>query len=215
MISEKNNFLFIHVPKTGGNSLQNILQKFSEDEVVCNNSKHDGVERFEVLSNEYKTKKHSRLWQYKKAIDRDVYERLFKFTVVRNPWDMMVSMYFSPHRGVESWVRADFLKLLKKRPVFRDFVVEMNVKERLFRQVGMATMGKTDLLANIDFVLKFENLQNDFDFLCSKLNIPKSTLPVRNKSKRSHYSHYYDNDLKERVYDKFKEEIDYFGYKFE
>jgi hypothetical protein len=203
------------VPKTGGNSLQNLLSRFSEDDLVCTNSKHDGVERFEVVNDQYKTQKHSRLWQYKKAIEKDVYEGLFKFTVVRNPWDLMISMYFSPHRDVDHWDRVEFLKLLKRRPVFRDFITETSVMHRACRKAGIPTIAKAGLLANMDFVLKFENLQNDFDLLCDRLNIPKSPLPVRNKSKRSHYSCYYDNDLKDRVYDKFRDEIDYFGYEFE
>ena len=171
------------MPKTGGNSLQNLLSRFSEDDVVCTNSKHDGVERFEVVNNQYKTQKHSRLWQYKKAIEKDVYEGSFKFTVVRNPWDLMISMYFSPHRNVDHWDRAEFLKLLKRRPVFRDFITETSVMHRACREAGIPTIAKAGLLANMDFVLKFENLQNDFDLLCDRLNIPKSPLPVRNKSK--------------------------------
>ena len=35
MISIKKNFLFIHVPKTGGNSMQNILRDYSEDQIVA------------------------------------------------------------------------------------------------------------------------------------------------------------------------------------
>jgi len=34
MISIKHNFIFIHVPKTAGNSFQNILKNYSEDKIV-------------------------------------------------------------------------------------------------------------------------------------------------------------------------------------
>ncbi len=48
MLSLKNNFLFIHLPKTAGNSIQGNLQHYSEDDVVCLNDLQDGIERVEI-----------------------------------------------------------------------------------------------------------------------------------------------------------------------
>ena len=39
--------LFLHIPKTAGNSIQNILRDYSEDEIVARGGQ-DGLERFEV-----------------------------------------------------------------------------------------------------------------------------------------------------------------------
>jgi len=50
MISLKYGFIFIHIPKTAGNSIQNVLKLYSEDKIVCTAPYQDGVERFELRS---------------------------------------------------------------------------------------------------------------------------------------------------------------------
>ena len=97
MISIKNNFLFIHIPKTAGNSIQNVLKEYSEDKItISSENKQDGINQFGIRSNNYNLNKHSNLKNYKYEIERDIFTKLFKFTVVRNPWDRVISFYFSP-----------------------------------------------------------------------------------------------------------------------
>ena len=100
MISIQKKFLFIHVPKTGGNSIQNILRDYSEDEIVTLAKHQDGVERFEVRNSKYAITKHSTLAHYKFVLDASTYHSLYKFATIRNPWDLLISYYFSPHRGI-------------------------------------------------------------------------------------------------------------------
>lgn len=57
MLSTSHNFLFIHVPKTGGNSLQNVLSEYADDKIVRLSPYQDGVERFEVRSGRYDTER--------------------------------------------------------------------------------------------------------------------------------------------------------------
>lgn len=65
----------------------------------------------------------------------------------------------------------------------------------------------------IDFIGRFENLEQDFQIICTRLNI-KAVLPHLNKSERDHYRHYYDDQTREIVAQWFKIDIQEFDYKF-
>jgi len=223
MISIQKNFLFIHVPKTGGNSIQNLLNDYSEDNIVCNSDCHDGVGRFDVRNKKHPfLQKHSNLLEYKKALPKDVYKKLFKFSVIRNPWDRMISNYFSPRRGLEEWDGELFKKILCKTPPLRFYVT--TPKKFSFMpsciwkkatQLQLYPAARKDLFSEMDFLLRFEQFEEDFKKLCKLIGIPYSPLPVRNKSNRKHYSYYYDDEFREMVRKRFSEEISLMNYEFE
>ena len=67
----------------------------------------------------------------------------------------------------------------------------------------------------VDFLGRFENLQNDFSKLCLNLNISYPPLPHLNKSSHRQYSSYYNKECREAVHDRFIKDIEYFDYKFQ
>jgi hypothetical protein len=202
LISLAKKFLFIHIPKTAGNSLQNILSQYSEEEVVSIAPYQDGIERFELRSTKYEIRKHSSLADYKNQLGDSFIDQLFKFTCVRNPWERMVSYYFSPHRGVVEWNREQFVRLLDKVLPAYSYIKDLE-----------SDVENSDF-SNMDFYMRFENLDADFETACNRIGIPNEKIPVRNASDSQHYSHYYDEELIELVANRFSRDIDYFGYQF-
>lgn len=214
MISTRKSFLFVHVPKTGGNSIQNILHTFSDDDIVCEASHQDGIERFGLRNKNYNVKKHSTLSRYKSELEKETYVRLLKFATIRNPWDRVISFYFSPHRGSIEWNREDFKSFVTNIKPLRHYIYVPSFQERIARKIGFPLItGK--LTRDIDFLIRFEFLQADFDELCNKLDMPLQKLPKRNVSKKRHYSTYYDEELVDIVRQRFSEEIEIGKYKFE
>jgi len=201
MISFQKQFLFVHIPKTAGNSIQSILRDYSEDEVVALRGEQDGIERFGLRNPNYKVRKHSTLAEYRAALGEVQFRRLYKFTCVRNPWDRMVSYYFRPSRRTGAWDRKEFRKLVLKTLSVADYL-------RLDE-------GENDPFANVDRIMRFETLADDFRSVCAALGIPTAPLPQYNRSSRQHYSKYYDDGLRALVRERFAPEIERFGYTFD
>jgi hypothetical protein len=200
MISFEKQFLFVHIPKTGGNSIQSVLVPWSEDEIVRARPGQDGVERFAVSNPKYKLKKHSRLAEYRDALGGKQFERLYKFTCVRNPWERMVSYYFTPGQRKE-WDPKAFKRMISESSSTADYL-------RL-------DPGEADPFRNVDRILRFENLAEEFASVCADVGIPPTPLPNYNKSERDHYSKYYDKELRDLVGERFADEIARFGYTFD
>ena len=222
MISIQKKFLFIHVPKTGGNSIQNILKDYSEDRIVGLKRNQKIIQRFEVRNEKYNTSKHTTLTQYKSVMDAELYNSLFKFAVIRNPWDRMISFYFSPHLGGRGWNRYAFFELVKNVQPVRHYICQKKgltiviPLRNIFREFGVHLhLGNKRIDTDIDFLIRFEQLNKDFTTVCEKLNIPFTPLPRVNRSKHNHYSSYYDDETKEAVRLKFADEIAAGNYRFE
>jgi hypothetical protein len=185
MISTKMQFIFIHIPKTGGNSISTVLLPYSDEHKTVNQIYQDGIERFGLRNFLIPTVKHSTLQDYKDAL-KDSYYSFFKFTIVRNLWDRMISYYFSPHREVSCFNKADFIKLLRETKSQEEYITLKRKPAILNRFINPFR----DL--DFDFIMQFENLQQDFNQLCAILKIPQYKLPILNQSDREHYSVYYD-----------------------
>lgn len=199
MISFQKRFLFVHIQKTAGNSIQSILRHYSEDEIVAARAHQEGIERFGVRNPNYKVKKHSTLAEYRAALGEQ-FDSLYKFTCVRNPWDRLISYYFSPSRQVAQWDRRAFEKLVLKTLSVADYL-----------RLG----SERDPFANVQRIMRFENLAEDFRSVCVELDLPPATLPEYNRSSREHYSKYYDAGLEALIRKRFAAEIERFGYVFE
>lgn len=201
-MSKSKNFLFIHVPKTAGNSIQRVLLPYSDDRMALLSPYHDGLDRFEMRSPSINIHKHSTLADYQTQLEPEVFTRLVKIACVRNPWDRCVSFFFSPHRGEVFWEPEAFSEFIQTtvKP-HRDFVFLPN--------------GPSDCFENLDVILRFEQLQDDFDNLCDCLGIERNELPRANVSNREDYRRYYEEaGLVDLVGTQFAEEIERFGYTF-
>jgi hypothetical protein len=106
-------------------------------------------------------------------ISQQDFDRFYKFSFVRNPWSRLVSEYryrnFLSHRSFK-----DFVMNKLPKPGWDDkYRHVMPQSEMLYDEKGYLL---------VDFVGKFETLQQNFDKVCEQLGFTGSQLPHINSS---------------------------------
>jgi len=220
--------IFVHIPKTGGQSIELFFMQLlgldwdsDREALYLTRSTHDamGTEKLAHLSAlEYVDRGH---------MSQADYAACFKFSFVRNPWTRIVSEYryrnYFHHHSFQ-----DFVLHKMPRPGFGDQY------RHVMPQYDMLHDEQGNLL--VDYVGRFETLQQDFDHICEKLGIQDSTLPHKNRSdKRSRkikrrfknmlflngenrhlrLRDYYDEQTRQAIADYYRADIEAFNYSFD
>src|SRR6056297_1476065 len=96
IISPGRRFIFVHIPKTGGTSMALALEARAHRDDILIGDTPKAIKRKRRLT---ALKPRGRLWKHSTLADIDGIvspedlDGLFVFTMVRNPWDRMVSYY--------------------------------------------------------------------------------------------------------------------------
>lgn len=136
---------------------------------------------------------------YKKFPDKAA--DYFKFTFVRNPWERLVSQYqWRLFKGYQDRSQSFAEWLRDSYEMWRN------------SQLRMISINNEIML---DFIGKFENLQEDWGKICDFLEIQHRRLPhLNNLSNRPHYMDLYDDHSRKLVEIGCMEKVEYFEYKF-
>jgi hypothetical protein len=221
--------IFVHIPKAAGRSVEmyfmNRLNLDRENEthreqmlLNDNDDPSKGTEKLPHLS----------AAEYVDCgyISQQDFDQYYKFSFVRNPWSRLVSEYryrnFLSHKNFK-----DFVMNKLPRPGWDDkYRHVMPQSEMLYDDNGRLL---------VDFVGKFETLQQDFDQVCEQLGFTESRLPHINSSdKKSRelrrkarnilhrnqesglrtYAEFYDEETQEYVTELYQTDIQNFNYSF-
>ena len=202
MTSKEKNFIYIHLPKTGGTSICHALSKFATEDYKVHDGKlkkKDTAYRLYIDGKHFN--KHELLVEVKNRLEGSFYNNAFKFTCVRNPYERVISHYFWKFETNEF-----------NRKKFIDF---FSGKKKNNTHWGSQKRSVTiENKVEMDYIIKMENIQEDFNEVCSQLNIDKIILPHKNKTNHSHYREYYNDNMKNLVTEWYKEDIEFFKYNF-
>ena len=184
----KYDFIFIHINKTAGISIQKALEM---------------PQQLHVLS-----------WHLYKKVNRERWDDCFKFAFVRNPFDRAVSDYHyrcktNQHNlrdnplSFSEWVEKTFVEC---DPFYH------NMRFTFMPQLDWLTAPNGKLL--VDFIGRFESINDDFSSVCEKIGV-ENRLKHENKSIREDFRSYYDNHTFEIISNWYKKDLDFFNYNFD
>jgi hypothetical protein len=162
---------------------------------------------------------HATLEEYLNIFEPKCIMNYFKFTIVRNPWDRLVSAYFFLRNGgFDERDRTWFEKELGDFSGFEDFVKiwvnRTNIwKWHHFRPQYHYMFDKREKI-HLDFVAFFENIDDDFDYIANHIGLD-CALPKSNESEHSKYMGYYDSETMNIVAEVYAEDIEVLGYSFD
>lgn len=181
-------FIFIHINKTGGTSITKVAEIPYIRHLIAKEIIH--------------------------LVGIDKWEKAYKFTVVRNPWDKVVSQY-------KYRVQTNQHKM-KDRPISFDKWVNCaygKTKDLFYYDSPRMFAPHSDWLKgfdgniNINKILKFESLTEDFRMIAKELGIKKK-LPHLKRTTKDNYRKYYNDKTAQVIADCFEEDIERFKYQF-
>ncbi|MCK4947010.1 MAG: sulfotransferase family 2 domain-containing protein [Candidatus Aureabacteria bacterium] len=200
-IFHKYKCIFIHIPKSAGTSInaalgigregiQSLFGKISEEEKAKYGLTHTYWH-------------HCPISLIKPFIPEGTFNKYFKFTFLRNPWDRLVSLYLYYKR----------INRLDNIDAFNQWILSKKIPSYLLiPQLDYITDNKGNII--VDFIGRFENMDKDWKYITKKTGANTKLLPV-NISNRKHYSFYYTEETIRVVGELFRKDIETFGYRFE
>ncbi|MBR8826881.1 MAG: sulfotransferase family 2 domain-containing protein [Gomphosphaeria aponina SAG 52.96 = DSM 107014] len=224
IISHRHKFIFVHIYKTAGTSINDCLIKygrmrerllhdfdFTRRMIMVINKKFNLRWQDDGFSHILGLHNHSTAQEIKEYLGEQLFNQYFKFAFVRNPWDWQLSFYF-------------FLKRIKTHQLYElanNYNFPEFLKIHLDSQPPLLLDFLTDSQGNIivDKIGRLENIEQDFREIIQKIALDPNllVLPQKNVSENRQrgYQSYYDQKSAALVAEYFQKDINYFQYTFE
>jgi hypothetical protein len=206
VISDRHTCIFVHIPRCGGGSVEEVIWPGPRKE---NELWRGFVDRYH---NKYQTGglQHLHARQIRQEVGDGRFSSYFKFAIVRNPFDRLVSQ-FAYMRG-----RPDLRTFIgmHENTLFADYLGLIRRKRHVQWEPQSSFLCDDDGSLLVDFVGRFEALVEDVAHVLKRLGIDGEELPHKNRSDRRDYRDYYTLDSRSQVEEMYDDDLARFGYEF-
>jgi hypothetical protein len=222
--SQKNNILFIHIPKCAGKSFEVALGIATNQEVNKYKWRSNFNRAGKLLLNLTRDENAMpRLWgiedislalqhltyveiEILNLLSFEILKNAIKVAIVRNPYDRAVSSF--KHMAKEGQSFKQFLLEYYNQP-------NRNHNDLAHKRPQIDFLRDKSGKIAVNNIIHFETLYDDFEKFVTKYNIDTAKLPHIGKQNRiSTYKEYYCEETKSLVEKMFKEDIEHLGYNF-
>lgn len=214
IISRGRGYVFVHIPKTGGTSLALALEaRAMRDDILVGDTPkaRRRRRRLEGVRTRGRLWKHSTLADIEGLVSAADLDGLFAFTLVRNPWDRLVSYY--------RWLRAqrfDHEAVHLARDLdFAGFLAHPHTQASLRAAPYGRYMTDAEGRERADLYIRLECFEQDaaplFAHLGFRFDLPRVNASDRDRDWRGYYS----DETAKLAGDLCAEDIRRFGYGFE
>ncbi len=205
IISTRHKFIFVAIPKTGTHAVRRALREHMGPEDL----EQVGLfvkRQFPIPELAQLQHGHLSLQQVRPYLKPEDWTAFFKFAFVRNPFDRFISYCAFMTRESGQFERDP-------KRVMRHLIATPPPRHILFQPQHTFVTGESGALLS-DFVGRVETMQQSYDEICRRIEIPSATLERVNPSKRLDYRQYYDQELIDGVAKLYARDLELFGYEF-
>jgi len=223
-------FFWLHIKKAGGQSLRELLKGVYVETnrsvptpfvALPKEEWNDGLNNFRLPLGEYTFKR--TLFARRFLYSRDEFEGMYKFAVVRNPYERIVSSYLYTTKNSKKW-RA--YRLLGQKRAFLEFLKQLPEKwsapnKGRNRHVATHTAPIIPDISDehgtvlLDKLYHLEKLNVEIEELAAALDLQVRDIPHRNKGRdSSEYRRYYSKEGRREVENLYSQDIELLGYEF-
>ena len=181
MISHQHKFIFIHIPKCAGTSVEKVFEHFSEhqgrggqdhrsirmiEQPWLTINSIGSVENIEELLRRYKYQTNKKINpKSRQTVTAKQYEEYFKFTVVRNPWARAHSWYKNVIKDPVHLKQYNITSDIEFNEFLKRFVpTSYPLRQQVYWLKNFS--GKIDL----DYIGRFEEIEKVFENIADQLN---------------------------------------------
>ncbi|MCV3270541.1 sulfotransferase family protein [Roseobacter sinensis] len=214
IISRGRRYIFVHIPKTGGTSLATALEaRAMKDDLLIGDTPKARRRRRRLtdLRPSGRLWKHATLADIDGVVSPDEIAQMFTFTLVRNPWDRLVSYYH--------WLRVQSFDhpavAVAKSRGFAEFLAEPLIQTSLRQSPARSYMQDATGAERCDLYIRLEHFDADAQPLIEHLGFALVLPHVNASTRPADYRTVYDAKSRDLVQDICAEDIVRFGYAFD